>query len=361
MVDKRAWWGVAILVGALVLVYILRPVLLPFAVAAGLAYALNPVVNAFQRVGLGRAFATLLIVVFMAIVAGLALFLLVPLIVTQLRDFATSLPQLMDDARTWIEHGSRKLLEQYPGLKDSMERATKELSQSWGVALAGLAQGLWTGGLALINFVGLLLITPIVMFYLLNDWPRLVARIDKLLPHDIAPTVHRLANEMNGVLSGFVRGQGTLCLVLAILYGTGLSMIGIKWGMLIGVVAGLLSFVPYVGLVLGLLSAGTLAVLQSWPDWVPLAKVGAVFAAGQALDAALLSPRLVAGRIRLHPVWLIFALFAFGYLFGLVGVFVAVPVAALIGVLVRFALEEYQKSRFYAGAGIGGNHPGPPT
>lgn len=359
VVDKRAWWGVAILILALILVYILRPVLLPFVVAGGLAYALNPVVNGLQRIGLGRGFATLLIVLLMAVVASVALFLIVPLLVTQMRDFATNLPQLMDDTRTWVEHGSKKLMDQYPGLKDALDRATKELSQSWGVALAGLAQGLWTGGLALINFIGLLLITPIVMFYLLNDWPRLVARVDKLLPHNMAPTVHRLANEMNDVVSGFVRGQGTLCIVLAIVYGTGLSLIGIKWGLLIGIIAGVLSFVPYVGLVLGLLSAGSLAVLQSWPDWMPLAKVAAVFAAGQALDAAVLSPRLVAGRIRLHPVWLIFALFAFGYLFGLVGVFVAVPVAALIGVLVRFALEEYQKSRLYAG--VGGSHPGPAT
>ncbi|KAB2846451.1 MAG: AI-2E family transporter, partial [Hyphomicrobiaceae bacterium] len=355
------WWGVAILIAALVLLYVLRPVLLPFVIAGALAYALNPVVNGLERIGLPRALATLLIVLLMGVAAGLALFLIIPVVITQMRDLATSLPQLMDDARTWIEHASRKLIEQYPGLKDALERATKELSESWGVGLAGLAQGLWSGGLALLNFLGLVLITPIVMFYLLNDWPRLLERADRLLPHDMAPAVHRLAAEMNGVLSGFVRGQGTLCIVLALLYGTGLSLIGIKWGLLIGFVAGLLSFVPYVGLIVGLLTAGTLAVLQSWPDWVPLAKVAAVFAAGQALDAAFLSPRLVAGRIRLHPVWLIFALFAFGYLFGLVGVFVAVPVAALIGVIVRFALEEYQKSRLYAGAGGGGSHPGPAT
>ena len=361
MIERRAWYGLAALVAALVAVYYLKAILLPFVMAAALAYALNPVVNGLERLGLPRTLATALIVLGMAFAAALAMFVIVPLIAHQMKELAANVPQYLEDARQWLEHSSQKLMAQYPGFKDALDAASRELSQSWRTALAGVASGVWSSGLALLNFVSLCLITPIVMFYLLNDWGKLTARIDSYLPVDHAPTIRRLANEMNDVLAGFVRGQGTLCLVLACLYGAGLSLIGIKWGLLIGVVAGLLSFVPYVGLVVGLLTGGTMAVLGSWPDWKPLAMVAGVFAAGQVLDAALLSPRLVAGRIRLHPVWLIFALFAFAYLFGIVGVFVAVPVAALIGVLVRFGLGEYLKSSMHAGRTHADPPPGPAT
>ena len=199
------------------------------------------------------------------------------------------------------------------------------------------------------NFLALLLITPVVVFYLLVDWHPMLERVDGTLPRDHAPTIRRLGGEINDAVSAFIRGQGAICMMLGIYYAVGLSWAGIDYGLLVGLSTGLLAFIPIVGWLLGLIFASGLAIVQFWPDLTPLAKVVGVLVAGMAFDAAVLSPRFVGHKVGLHPVWLIFALFVFSYLFGFVGTLVAVPLAAAVGVLVRFAVQVYLDSSVYKG------------
>jgi predicted PurR-regulated permease PerM len=208
----------------------------------------------------------------------------------------------------------------------------------------------WSRGLALVNFASLLLITPVVIFYLLVDWHPMLARIDHTLPRDHAPTIRRLAGEINDAVAAFIRGQGAICIVLGIYYAIGLSWAGIDYGLLVGLSTGLLAFVPIIGWALGFIVAASLAIVQSWPDLGPLLKASGVLISGMAIDAAFLSPRFVGQKVGLHPVWLIFALFVFSYLFGLVGTLVAVPLAAAVAVLVRFAVQLYLDSAVYKGS-----------
>jgi predicted PurR-regulated permease PerM len=212
----------------------------------------------------------------------------------------------------------------------------------------------WSGGLAILNVLSLFVVTPVVAFYLLYDWDRMVAKADALLPRQYADTLRMLVGEMSDTVAGFVRGQGLLCLFLGVFYALGLALIGLDFGLLIGLGAGLISFIPYVGSILGFVVAITVALVQFWPDWIWIVATAAVFAIGQFIEGNILQPKLVGERVGLHPVWLIFALVAFGYFFGFVGLLIAVPVSAAIGVLVRFAIRRYEASPLYSGDGSGG-------
>jgi predicted PurR-regulated permease PerM len=195
------------------------------------------------------------------------------------------------------------------------------------------------------------------VFYFLVDWHPMLKKIDGWLPRDQQAIIRRLAREIDEAIAAFIRGQGLVCIILGLMYATGLAVIGIRYGVLIGLAAGLLAFIPFAGWALGLLAATAMAVVQFWPDSIPLMKVAALFAAGMAIDSAVLSPKIVGSKIGLHPVWLIFALFLFSYLFGFSGMLVAVPLAAAIGVLVRYALEVYLSSSIYRGSGAGETTP----
>jgi predicted PurR-regulated permease PerM len=186
---------------------------------------------------------------------------------------------------------------------------------------------------------------------MLLDWDRMVAKIDSWVPRDHVGTVRRLATDINRSTAGFVRGQGTVCLVLGIAYAVSLTLVGLNFGLLIGLFAGLIGFIPYVGSLVGLVLSVGVAVVQFWPEWQWIAVVIAIFFAGQMIEGNVLQPKLVGNRVGLHPVWLMFALFAFGYLFGFVGLLIAVPAAAAFAVLVRFALERYLASPVYRGSG----------
>ena len=222
-------------------------------------------------------------------------------------------------------------------------------------------QSVWTGGAALVSVLSLVVVTPVVTFYLLYDWERMVTAIDSWLPMAQREIIRDLAREMDRVIAGFVRGQAGLCLILASYYAVMLVLLGLNFGLLIGFMAGLLSFIPYVGSLTGLLTATGVAIVQFWPNWHWIAGVLVVFGVGQIIEGYVLAPNLVGYRIGLHPVWLIFALFAFGYLFGFVGLFLAVPAAAAIGVLSRFALRHYLASSFYTGTGLPGGRAREPT
>jgi predicted PurR-regulated permease PerM len=229
---------------------------------------------------------------------------------------------------------------------------------SW---ITTVVASIWAGGQAVIGVVSLIVVTPVVAFYLLFDWDRMLARIDNLLPREHAETIRALGRDINLAIAGFIRGQGALCAILGLYYAISLSIIGLNFGFLIGSVAGLISFIPYVGSIVGFFVAVGVAVVQFWPDWIWVVVVVGVFVVGQFIEGNILQPRLVGSSIGVHPVWLMFALFAFGSLFGFVGVLLAVPVTAALGVLVRFAIERYRLSGLYLDRDLdsGGGPPRP--
>lgn len=346
---QAAIWLVllALLVG---FVALFSGIMLPFLAGLMIAYLLDPLVDFLERRGLGRFTATALVVAATSLVATMALVLMVPLLLVQLREFAEQLPATIERLRTAIDAASSGWIGQ--GVRDWLAGAgpqAGELSKAGAEFAAGLLRSLLSGGLAFVNFLSLLLVTPVVTFFLLLDWDRMIAALDGWLPRDHAATIRRIAREIDEVLAGFIRGQGTVALLLGIMYAVGLSFVGLQHAVLVGLLAGIVSFVPFVGSLTGFLVAMLLAVSQFWPEWLPIAQVALVFVVGQAIEGNVLSPKIVGGRVKLHPVWLIFSLFAFSYLLGIVGLLIAVPVAAAIGVLVRFALEEYRRSALYLG------------
>jgi predicted PurR-regulated permease PerM len=209
---------------------------------------------------------------------------------------------------------------------------------------------IWTGGKALVSFASVLIVMPVVTFYLIRDWHRMIEIVDSWVPVRQRETVRQLGREIDAAISGFVRGQLAVCLVLGLYYAVGLTLVGLHFGLLIGLIAGLITFVPYVGSMTGLLIAASIALAQFWPDWKRIVAVVAIFLVGQFVEGNILSPKFVGERVGLHPVWMIFAMFAFGYLFGFVGLLLAVPLAAAIAVLFRFGMRQYLASPFYTGA-----------
>ena len=215
--------------------------------------------------------------------------------------------------------------------------------------VTSFVSSLWTSSLAVVNFLSLFVVTPVVAFYLLLDWDRMIDKTDALVPRQHVATVRRLAREIDRSVAGFVRGQGSVCLILGTYYAVGLTLVGLNFGLLIGFFAGVISFVPYVGSAVGLVIALGVALVQFSPDWVWVAAAAGVFFSGQFIEGNILQPKLVGASVGLHPVWLMFALFAFGAIFGFVGLLIAVPAAAAVGVLVRFALQKYLESEMYFG------------
>jgi predicted PurR-regulated permease PerM len=354
-VERQVLFWLSALILLIMAALVLRSVLLPFVAGMVIAYALNPVADRLGALGLPRIWASAAVVVLLMMGLVAAVVFLAPIIANQVEQFAEALPAELERVRGAVEDSARaRLGNRFTDFQGWLDGAAAELSRNWASVIGFLAQSVWSQGRALVSFASLLLITPVVVFYLLIDWHPMLAKIDGWLPRDHAPTIRRLALEINAAVSAFIRGQGLVCLILGSLYAVGLSWAEIPYGLIIGLGAGLLSFVPFVGFALGLVTASVVALAHSWPDTLPLLKVIAVFGTGQALDAGLLSPRIVGPKVGLHPVWLIFALFVFAYLFGFVGVLVAVPVAAAIAVLVRFALEVYLSSSIYMGRAAAG-------
>ena len=343
------FWLVA-LVAFIVILWLLSPILLPFIAGFVLAYFLDPVADALERLGLPRIAATLLILATSILVLVLVGLLIVPVLADQFVKFVNDVPSLLQSFTTRFNEVSPAWV------KDAIAKSGTNVQGSVS-DLAGKAAGwsaaliasVWSGGLALVNVLSLLVVTPIVAFYLLTDWDKLVAGVDGWLPRDHLETIRKLAAEIDAALAGFIRGQGTVCLLLGIFYAATLSFAGLKFGLVIGLVAGLLSFIPYIGAIIGGVISIGVALVQFWPEYGSILTVVGIFAVGQFLEGNFLSPKLVGGSIGLHPVWLMFALFAFGYLFGFVGLLLAVPMAAAAGVLVRFFLHRYLESRIYGG------------
>jgi predicted PurR-regulated permease PerM len=351
-VQRQIGFWLAALALAVLALYVLRGVLLPFVAGMALAYVLDPVADRLERLGLNRLGATILILALFVLAFVLALVLLIPLVAHQLAGFIANLPAYVERLQALIAERGGPLIEKLGGagaLAD-MQKSIGDVVRQGAAWIAGFLRGLWSGGQAVIGVFALLVVTPVVAFYLLVDWDHMVAAIDEWLPRRHRDTIRMLAREIDRAIAGFIRGQSAVCLILGTFYAVGLSLIGLNFGALIGMSAGLLSFIPYVGSLTGLVLSIGVAIVQFWPDWAWILATLGVFVAGQFLEGNILSPKLVGASVGLHPVWLMFALFAFGALFGFVGLLLAVPLAAVVGVLGRFALKQYLGSALYHGS-----------
>ena len=350
----RFWLGVA--AGFLLLLWLLNDILLPFVVGAVVAYFFDPVVTRLQRAGLGRTWATAVVTIAAVLIATGAAMAILPPLFAQLQALLLKAPEYIVTAARRVQPMIEPVREKLGLPALSLQELQAEATQRAGEALSlvgSVAERVAQRGVAIINLLGLLFITPVVTFYLLRDWPKVLAAIDGALPLDNAPTLRSLSHEANAAVAGYLRGQALVCLCLATLYSVGLSVVGLQFGFVIGLIAGLISFIPFVGTLVGATLSIGMALAQFPPDWFGVAKVAAVFLAGHLLEGNVLSPKLVGDRVGLHPVWIMFALLAGGSLFGFVGVLIAVPVAAIAGVVVRHLLGRYRASSFYRG-GVSG-------
>lgn len=341
-------WGIGLLTFILLL-YILSDVLTPFVAGMAVAYFVDPLADRLEEWGLSRLVATSVITVCFFILTIGVLSTLLPVLATQVIGFASRVPEYMDYVRNLAE----------PLIKDIFAGVSESDLKELGSTIASFAkQGLGvlgqvlkqviSGGVALVDIVSILVLTPLVTFYLLRDWDVMVARIDNWLPRKHVDIIRDQFRLVDQTLAGFVRGQASVCLILGVFYAAGLSVLGLEFGLLVGLGAGLISFIPYFGSILGLGVSIAIALVQ-FDSWMDIAMVGGVFAIGQIIEGNFLTPKLVGEKVGLHPVWVIFALIAGGSLAGFTGVMLAVPVAAVIGVLVRFGLAQYMKSALYTG------------
>ncbi len=347
---SRRWQWLAIIAVLVFLIWLLSPVLMPFVLGAMLAYMGDPLADRLERWKLGRTLAVSIVFVIMLLVVAGILLLLVPLIERQVVRLVNNLPHYVqwvrEEAFPWLQVH----LHLQPGTLDvdSIIKVLQSHIGSVGSIVAATLAKVSKSGFGIVLWLTNLVLIPVVTFYLLRDWDVMVARIDRMLPRRQRPTIVRLARESNQVLGAFVRGQLLVMVALGIIYGVGLALIGLSVGPLIGMVAGLLSFVPYLGFIIGLVAA-LVAVMVQYGDWLHLLLLAIVFAIGQMMEGYVLVPKLVGDKIGLHPVAVMFAVMAGGYLFGFVGILLALPVAAVIMVLLRHGYERYRKSDLYGG------------
>jgi predicted PurR-regulated permease PerM len=350
ILKRQVFFWLVILVLIYLFLTTFSSVLLPFVAGMALAYFLDPVADWLERRGLSRMMATVVILLGFLIVFAAALLLIIPLLAGQISDLLSHVPEWVSKVQKEISNENLQrlpnwLTNQITALKAN---ASKYLGDAAMFASTIFGQ-IWNSGKAIVDIASLFLITPVVAFYVLLDWDHMVAKVDSWVPREHVETVREIAREMDRAIAGFVRGQGSLCLILGIFYGVSLSLVGLNFGLLIGLFVGMISFIPYIGSMVGLALSLGVAVIQFWPDyWMP-ALVLAIFLVGQFLEGNILQPKLVGQSVGLHPVWLMFSLFAFGALFGFVGLLVAVPASAAIGVLVRFAINRYLQSDLYYG------------
>ncbi len=342
----------AILVTGLIL---LHGILLPFVVGMAAAYLLDPAADWLQRMHLSRGAATASITISFFLFLVVVVVLVLPAVATQAAELADELPRNLEQLRARLTPRLTELattlgLDESWSAQGLVERFSGRVVSFAGSALSQVLQS----GMALLNLLSLIFVTPVVTFYLLRDWDRMVGRLRTMVPRDQLPTVERLFHEVDEVLGGVIRGQLMVCSFLAIFYGAGLWLTGLRYGVVIGLLTGLFSFIPYIGMALGLCVGLVVATFQ-FQDWWMVAVVAAVFGAGQFIEGNFVTPYLVGTRIGVHPVWLIFAVLAGAALFGIVGALLAVPAAAVIGVFIRFALERYRTSTLYNGPATAGS------
>ena len=343
-----SFWVAALLVFILAL-WLLSEILLPFVVGMAIAYLLTPLTDRVERLGVNRLTAALLMITLVVLAFVLVILLVAPILGNQLTAFIGNIPSYVARLQTLVSDPSRPWLQKIVGESFSPDKSIGDLVTQGVGWITAFLRSLWSGGRALVSLFSLIVVTPVVAFYLIYDWHRMVRKVDGWIPLQHRATVRQLAREIDAAIAGFVRGQTAVCLVLGSFYAVALTITGLNFGLLIGLVSGLITFIPYVGSMTGLILSLAVAVAQFWPEWTWIVTVLAIFLVGQFVEGNVLAPKLVGESVGLHPVWLIFALLAFGYLFGFVGLLVAVPLAATIGVLMRFALKRYLESSLYTG------------
>ncbi len=356
--DQLRYWGIATAL-FLVILWFLGDVILPFVLGGAIAYCLDPVADRLERAGLSRTASVAVITLVTILVFVLLILLVIPTLISQTALLINTAPELFERLRSG-------LVARFPDLLDSSSTISQQLAaigqtiQSKG---GELVNGLLNSALGLINILVLMVIVPVVAFYMLLDWDNMTAKVDSMLPRDHVATVRMLAKEIDKTLASFIRGQGTVCVILGTYYAVALMLAGLNFGLIVGFIAGLITFIPYVGALVGGALAIGLALFQFWgsvevvdgdtvtyaTNWVRIGIVAGIFALGQFLEGNILTPKLVGGSVGLHPVWLLFALSVFGSLFGFVGMLVAVPIAAMIGVIARWGLGQYKQSLLYRG------------
>ena len=344
--TQLKYWGIAAAV-FVVMLWFLGDVLLPFVLGSAVAYFLDPLADRLQKLGLSRAMATAAITVAAIVIFVIIALAVVPALVRQTT-------QLVEFAPTLFQNLQRFLTDNFPSVMVE-GNPVRETLLSIGSTIrdrgAELLNTALTSAASLINILMLFVIVPVVAVYMLLDWDNMVARIDELLPREHQPVIRQLARDVDRTLAGFIRGMGSVCLILGVYYAVALWLVGLNFGLVVGVIAGLLTFIPYVGAIVGGALAIGLALFQFWGDWVWIAAVAGIFFFGQFLEGNFLTPKLVGESVGLHPVWLILALSVFGSLFGFIGMLVAVPLAAAIGVVMRFVVDRYKDSKLYRGTG----------
>jgi predicted PurR-regulated permease PerM len=330
-----------------VVIWLLGDVLLPFVGGAAIAYLCNPLTNRLESV-LPRWIAALIVITLGVLFCVLLILLIVPVIGAQLAAFIEDLPGYVGKLKALISDPSRPWVSRFVGERFAgADKSTGELmTQAAALGTAFLGK-IWSGGAAVVSLFSLLVLTPVVAFYFIVDWERIIAGLERLVPRAQHDTVVRLARQTDAAIAGFVRGQTVVCVLLGIFYAVALSAVGLNFGLLIGLLSGLISFIPYVGSVTGFVLATGIALAQFWPEWIWIVVVMGIFLFGQFIEGNILVPKLVGDSVGLHPLWLMFALFAFGYLFGFLGLLLAVPLAAAVGVVTRFGIERYLDSPLY--------------
>lgn len=347
MKQSTKWWLISGIIVFLILLYYLSPMLTPFLIASLLAYLGNPLVNRMVTYKIPRPWAVTIVFIILFGIILLLLILLIPLLEHQIINFIDKVPDILN----WIQNTVIPMLTRMTGLHESLnaESLKNLLMKNWQQAgdIAGTVLSTLTySGFSIFGFAINLVLIPVVTFYLLRDWDGVIEGIHKLIPRNIEPTISQLASSCNEVIGAFFRGQLMVMLVLGIYYSLALEIMGLQLALLIGFIIGLVSVVPYLGFMIGIFVAGITAFVQ-YQDWLHLVYIAIIFSVGSVLESYILAPKLVGDRIGLHPVAVIFAVLAGGELFGFVGVLLALPVAAVIMVFIRYTRTRYLASELY--------------
>ena len=331
------------------ILWLLSDILLPFVAGMAIAYLLTPLTDRLTSFGINRLVAALMIITLVVLALVYMILLVAPILGSQLTSFIESVPGYVSKLQSLLSDPSRPWVQKLLGAGFNADKGIGNLVSQGVGWLTTFLNSLWSGGRALVSLFSLVVVTPVVAFYFIYDWHGMIRTVDGWIPLNHRETVRVIARDIDAAIAGFVRGQTAVCIVLGAFYAVALTLSGLNFGLLIGLVSGVITFIPYVGSMTGLILSLGVAVAQFWPDYTSILIVLGIFLGGQFIEGNVLAPKLVGESVGLHPLWLIFALLAFGYLFGFVGLLVAVPLAATIGVLTRFALKRYLASSFFTG------------
>ena len=342
--SQLRYYGTALVLFSL-LIWILGNTLLPFILGGVIAYCLDPLADRLEQLGLSRLIATSIITLVTILIFIIGALLIIPLLIEQAMALFNAAPEIAHNFWKFLTTRFPALLDDGSTIRQSLTSLGETIQSRGGDLINGIASSVNS----ILNILIMIFIVPVVAFYLLLDWNNLVLKIDQLVPRDHIVNVRYLSQQIDATLASFIRGQGTVCVIQGSYYAITLMLAGLNYGIIVGFIAGLVSFIPYVGAVVGGGLAVGLALFQFWGDWIIIGIVALIFLIGQVLEGNFLTPKLVGNSIGLHPVWLIFALSVFGGLFGFVGMLLAVPVAAIVGVVTKFFLEKYKLGSLYRG------------